>query len=342
MSNLSSQTGGNKTTRRDSGSGEDSDGALRRGGRNRPMSAAGAESVSSMSDLRAVGTVVSSSKQERKTAVVDGVSANDVAVATLQAVQDLARLIATNNLPSPANIRSSSGKSSLSNSSSLVAGLRSASKRTTGASAAPTTVAAAVPLAQQSATTHDDGDADDDDADLADVGVDGEQDEPTAAASAAALSTRLADGQCIYVDAEHDGKFGNWCKDTKWKSSFEREAKLMCRIADACRAEDGVDESTSEVMEIVCCRIAALHCMNDGDGSAVADIIEQKHHKSIVPQSVRMAAIKQANMLNRTKAAIKVDKNVKGGDKKGNKKNVNVKRTGGYAGKASGTTGAKK
>lgn len=325
--------------RRDSGSGEDSDSALRRSSRNRPMSAAGAESVSSMSDLRAVGAVVSSSKQERKT-MVDGMSPNDVAAATLQAIQDLARLIAANNLPSPANIRSSSSKSGLPNSSSLVAGLRSATKRSTGGSAAPTTVAAAAPLAQQSAATHDDGD--DDDA-LADVGVDGKQDEPTAAANAAALSTRLADGQCDYVDAEHDGKFGNWCKDTKWKSSFEREAKLMCRIADACRAEDGIDESTSEVMEIVCCRIAALHCMNDGDGSAVADIIEQKHHKSMVPQSVRMAAIKQANMLNRTKAIIKVDKNVKGVDKKGNKKNINVKRTGGYhASKASGTTGAKK
>ena len=339
MSSLSSQTGGNKVTRRDSGSGEDSDGALRRSGRNRPMSAAGAESVSSMSDLRAVGGVVSSSRQERKI-VVDGVSSHDVAAATLQAVQDLARLIAANNLPSPANIKSSNGKSGLHHSSSLVSGLRSAAKRSTGGSASPAPVAAAQ-LAQQSATTHDDDD--DDDVDLADVGVDGEQDEPTAAANAAALSTRLADGQCDYVDAEHDGKFSNWCKDTKWKSSFEREAKLMCRIADACRAEDGIDESTSEVMEIVCCRIAALHCMNDGDGSAVADIIEQKHHRSMVPQSVRMAAIKQANMLNRTKSAIKVDKSAKASDKKGNKKNINVKRTGGYhASKASGTTGAKK
>jgi hypothetical protein len=252
-----------------------------------------------------------------------------------------------NTLPSPAGINSSSGVAR--QGTSLSAALRSQSTAPAKNSVASRVVTTITPSEEKSTTAaahipsviaHD-GDYDDDDG-LIDVGVDGKQDEPTAAEQATALASRLAGGQCAFVDDEHDGSFVTWFKSVVgWKESFKREAKLMCRIADAMRGE-GVNIDTSEAFEIVCCRIAALQCMNEGDGSAVADIIEQKHHKSMVPQGVRLAAIKQANMVSRTKSVIRNDNK---GDKKKHKKTKNgvTKNTGGQqANKAGGTTGAKK
>lgn len=139
----------------------------------------------------------------------------------------------------------------------------------------------------------------------------------------------------MHVDEEHDGRFINWYKDTKWKDNYSREAKLMARLADACRS-DGLDPSTSEVMEIICCRIAALDTMNSGHGFAAADVIEGKNRTSIVPHHVRLSAIKEGNMISRitakpatTGAAVPGHGNG-GGSRRGKRnKNKNSKVAGG-------------
>lgn len=181
---------------------------------------------------------------------------------------------------------------------------------------------------------------------LADVGIDGQHDESTAAQRAAALSTRLAPAQCMHVDEEHDGRFINWYKDTKWKDNYSREAKLMARLADTCRS-DGLDPSTSEVMEMICCRIAALDTMNSGHGFAAADVIEGKNRTSIVPHHVRLSAIKEGNMISRitTKPATTgaaAPGNGSGGRRGRKNKNKNSKVAGGAEPKGKATASGDK
>lgn len=341
--------------------------------RERQMSITGLQSVATLADLQDLdgrsstaaqkGGNTSSSivKDEHKVgghadADGPGISTQEMFQRFMERQEEQARQIAAltaNTLPSPASINSSSG-SVVRPSGSLGAAMRSQSaapaKNSVSASRAMTvTPADEISSAEAPATAtpavaniH----SGDDDSDLLDIGMDGNQDEPTAAEQATALASRLAVGQCDFVDEEHDGSFVKWFKSIGvWKESFKREAKLMCTLADTMRHRDQIDTETSESFEIVCCRIAALQCMNEGDGSAVADIIEGKHHKSMVPQTVRLAAIKQANMVSRTKSVI----NKGSGDKKKQKKNSNglyngaKKNTGGhYAGKAGGATGAKK
>jgi hypothetical protein len=262
--------------------------------------------------------------------------------------------MAANTLPSPIGISSSSGSSGGRQTMSLTSALRSpvtAPAKSSVAARPVTAMSSSVDDSKSMATLSTPPaimqDGHDEDG-LTDIGVDGTQDEPTAADQAAALAARLAITQCAFVDDEHDGSFVTWYKSViVWKDSFKREAKLMCLLADKMR-EEGVSIDRSDSFEMVCCRIAALQCLNEGDGSAVADIIEHKHHKSMVPQGVRLAAIKQANMINRTKLVIKNDS--KGSnDKKKQKKGKGgsyygvTKNTGGHhTGKAGGTAGVKK
>lgn len=136
---------------------------------------------------------------------------------------------------------------------------------------------------------------------LTDIGLDGKQDEPTATTRVATLAAPLATSQCHYVDAEHDGSFMRWFKDTKWKASYGREAKMLARFADLCRMEVN-DVTNSELMELICCRIAAVDTLNRGLGSAAADAIEGRHRLSIVPHHVRISAVKEGNMMARLAA----------------------------------------
>lgn len=343
--------------------------------RPRHMSISGLESIATMADLhetdghqstatQKLGNTApaapSSVKDEHKVGGQVDTGASSMSIQDMfnhfmlkqeEQAQQIAALTA-NTLPSPASINAASGHGNGSvarPSGSLGAAMRSqsvpakgsitsraviitpSSSEEKGSAAAPTTPAANTQ-------------GNDDDNELIDVGMDGNQDEATAAEQATALASRLAGGQCQFVDDEHDGSFVKWFKSVgAWKESFKREAKLMCTIADTMRDEFNIE--TSEAFEMVCCRIAALQCLNEGDGSAVADIIEGKLHKSMVPQTVRLAAIKQANMVSRTKSVINKGSN----DKKKPKKTKNgsyngaMKNTGGhYAGKAGGTTGAKK
>lgn len=340
--------------------------------RERTMSISGLQSIATMADLQDLdgrstathklgNTAAPSSvtiKDEHKSgshADADGpvLSMQEMFQRFMEKQEEQARQIAAltaNTLPSPASINSSSGNVARP-SGSLNAAMRSQSvapaKNSMSMSRAVTITPSsegkgsmAVPIATTHMVATPSGD---DDGDLTDIGMDGNQDEPTAAEQATAIASRLAAGQCAFVDEEHDGSFVKWFKSISvWKESFKREAKLMCTLADAMRSE--FDIETSEAFEMVCCRIAALQCMNEGDGSAVADIIEGKHHKSMVPQTVRLAAIKQAAMVSRTKAVINKGNNdkkkqkSKGGSYNGVKKNT----SGHYAGKAGSTTGAKK
>lgn len=259
--------------------------------------------------------------------------------------QDLEGKIAAlmaNSLPSTIGITPSTGKSvipsSSSSSSSLISAMRpsSAAKAPSKVSmsssgagvhvSAPTTPAATTTIqsSSSSSTIGSMSDNDDenkgssiiiDDDDLADIGIDGNQDEPTTQERANVLSLRLATGQCEYVDNEYSGKFINWYKDNKWRSSLDREMKLLCRLADQTRIEIDNYES-SELMEIICCRIASLSMINNGDGSAAADVIERKHRSSMVPDSIRLSAIKEGNLLakaiNKAKDGMKRDINSNG------------------------------
>jgi hypothetical protein len=333
--------------------------------RERTMSTSGLQSVATMADLQEIdgnrssaatqklGNTASSVKDEHKVgsnADTDGVLSmqelfDRMMIRQEEQARQIAALVA-NTLPPPTGISASSG-SVVRSGGSLGAAMRSqlaapaknVTPRTVTITPSSDEKSGASAHATSSAITLD---GDDEDG-LVDVGMDGNQDEPTAAEQATALASRLASGQCAYVDDEHEGSFVTWFKSISgWKESFKREVKLMCTIADKMRDEFNIE--TSESFEMVCCRIAALQCLNEGDGSAVADIIEQKHHKSMVPQVVRLAAIKQANMVNRTKVI-----NKGSGDKKKPKRTksglyhgVTKNASGPYAGKAGGATGAKK
>jgi hypothetical protein len=231
----------------------------------------------------------------------------------------VAALVAA-QLPSPAAITTTASGSTTATQPSLVAGIRSgtttlpnvAVKRVSNGSTTSTSsfvVAPSTPVMSGPASA----------AiinlpsvnQLADIGLDGQQDEPTAAARAAALAAPMAVVQCQYVDTEHDGSFTRWFKDNKWKDSYAREAKMLSRFADLCRNEVE-DVANSELMEAICCRIAALDTLNRGLGSAAADAIEGKHRSSIVPHHVRISAIKEGSMMQRITAT--TPKHVNNGD----------------------------
>jgi hypothetical protein len=337
--------------------------------RDRQMSSAGLQSVVTQADLQDLDgrqstatqklgntTTPSSVKDEHKAgghadhdADTPPLSMHEMYERIEQQARQIAALTA-NTLPSPASINAAASSNVVRPSGTMGAALRLQSTAPAKNSVA-SRVVTITPAAEEKSViagpatpaANTFGGDTYDDSELADIGVDGKQDEPTAAEQAAVLAGRLAEVQCSFVDEEHDESFVKWFKSCVWKESFKREARLMCTLADTMRGEFAANVIASDSFEMICCRIAALQCMNEGDGSAVADIIEGKHHKSMVPQTVRLAAIKQANMVSRTKSVINKGSN---NDKKKVKKTKNysvTKNTGGhYAGKAGGTTGVKK
>ena len=214
------------------------------------------------------------------------------------------QLMATMSLPSPI-IATPGGPIATATAPSLIAGIRNAAninslpissvKRVanpTTTSVAPSTpMVATASTAPQYTTISDLPHVNE----LADIGIDGQQDEPSTVARAAALNERLAPLQCRYIDEEYEGSFVKWSKDGKWKDHYGREVKLMARILDALRRGDSDD-----AMEIACRRLSALDMLNSGHGSAAADAIEGKSRTSITPQQMRIAAVKEGNLMTRT------------------------------------------
>ena len=259
----------------------------------------------------------------------------------------VAALAAAMPLPSVAAI-ATSGVAGAVASPSLIAGIRNAAnllplasihaKRASTTAAAPIVGVAPSTPAVTAGIVHHHKTTDDlpTTNELADIGLDGNQDEPSTVARAAALDTRLAPLQCHHIDEEYDGSFVKWSKDGKWKDYYGREVKLMARIADACRRGDHDD-----VLEMVCRRIAALDLMNNGHGSAAADAIEGKSRTAIVPQQMRIAAVKEGNLMQRTTTTPRDNHGGGPGLGKGKSKGKNGKATGGAASKAAVTSGTK-
>ena len=117
----------------------------------------------------------------------------------------------------------------------------------------------------------------------------------------------LVDEKCAAAQIEYMmsdwGKYITWHRNIKWTNGQRRrEAANLAQALDAFLFVDGIDCTDSIGIEIMTRRWAGLVLMEDGQSPDVADALEYKDKRGVVPRAILQAAMKEAALAKKWKA----------------------------------------